>query len=331
MAHAVTRPADNDGVRLEKFDLELLLYFTAVAEERSFTRAARRLEIDQSWLSRKIRQFEDDLGRRLIERTTRKLELTETGEAMLAVGRRMTLAADAARAEVSQILCAATERLRIGALPYSFTDPARNELIHGFSGGRPDVAIEVSNNASWVNANWVRSGRLDVAFASSPFDVTGLEVLVTMPNVYKIMVPGDDPLSRLDEIRLADLAGRRLVTPPPHRNPYTYAAIYEPFVEAGVIAVPAPEFERFAMRRFAISQRLFKLMNVTVNEDVIEGYVARPLADHPQRSHKCLIRRKGDTGAVTADFWRVAAAKGGHLLTGVAEDGTWLLGEVLLH
>src|SRR5205814_559626 len=75
-----------------------LRYFVAIAEERSFTRAAERLWVAQPGLSTQIRRLESELGIQLFERHTRGVDLTDAGELFLERARTALAAADAARA-----------------------------------------------------------------------------------------------------------------------------------------------------------------------------------------------------------------------------------------
>src|SRR3954454_11538008 len=78
-------------------ELRHLRYFVAIAEERSFTRAAERLWVAQPGLSTQIRRLESELGVQLFERHTRGVDLTEAGELFLERARTTLTAADAAR------------------------------------------------------------------------------------------------------------------------------------------------------------------------------------------------------------------------------------------
>ncbi|MEZ0293331.1 MAG: LysR family transcriptional regulator, partial [Solirubrobacteraceae bacterium] len=80
-------------------ELRQLRYFVAVAEELHFGRAAARLHMSQSPLSRAIRELERDLGAVLFVRTTRRVELTAAGTALLARARRAIAEVDLAVAE----------------------------------------------------------------------------------------------------------------------------------------------------------------------------------------------------------------------------------------
>ena len=65
-------------------ELSVLAAFLAVAEERSFTKAAKRLEVSTSALSHAIRRLEEQIGVRLLARTTRSVSPTDAGEQLLA-------------------------------------------------------------------------------------------------------------------------------------------------------------------------------------------------------------------------------------------------------
>src|SRR5437773_4045947 len=69
---------------MERSDLSTLAVFLAVAEERSFTRAAKRLGVSPSALSHAIRGLEEQIGVRLLARTTRSVAPTEAGEQLIA-------------------------------------------------------------------------------------------------------------------------------------------------------------------------------------------------------------------------------------------------------
>src|SRR5262245_15328269 len=109
----------------DPISVDLLLYFAAVADELSFTRAARRLGIDQSWLSHKIRKLESQIACTLFARSTRRVELTPAGLALLEPAGTLAQAADKARKAALAVSEGLQGTLRIGALPYSFCQPDR--------------------------------------------------------------------------------------------------------------------------------------------------------------------------------------------------------------
>ena len=106
-------------------ELRELRYFVAVAEELHFGRAAERLHMSQSPLSRAIRELERELGLVLFVRTTRNVELTPAGLALLERGRRVLAEVDAAITDARHAAQAERATLSLGYTPFSRMQVAR--------------------------------------------------------------------------------------------------------------------------------------------------------------------------------------------------------------
>ena len=106
-----------------------LRYFVAVAEERHFSRAARRVGIEQSPLSRAIRALEQDLGVRLFERSTRGSKLTSAGEILLRHARTIVALTDRARLAAQAATEIRSESLRATGRSAFATTDASTEIL----------------------------------------------------------------------------------------------------------------------------------------------------------------------------------------------------------
>ena len=98
-------------------ELRQLEHFVTVADERHFTRAAELLQISQSGLSASIRALETELGISLFVRSTRRVELTAAGQALLADSIRTLASAAAAQNAVAAVRGVVRGRLTVGAEP----------------------------------------------------------------------------------------------------------------------------------------------------------------------------------------------------------------------
>ena len=136
--------------------------FVAVAEELNFTRAAERLHLAQQALSTQIRQLEERVGERLLERTTRKVELTPAGEAMLEHARTVLGGADRAVAAARAAGGDGPLRLTIGFLVPADHEPMRAALDL-FAERRPDVEVLIHFGEVVDPSVGLRDGLADVA------------------------------------------------------------------------------------------------------------------------------------------------------------------------
>ena len=148
-------------------ELRQLEHFVAVAEERNFTRAARRVHIVQSGLSASVRALERELGAALFARSTRRVELTEEGRALLGEARAVLAAADRARDAVAAVRGLLRGRLSVGVMQrVAGVDlPA---TLGRFRERHPGVEIRLRQAGASVLAEDVRAARLDFAFVAVP-------------------------------------------------------------------------------------------------------------------------------------------------------------------
>ena len=123
-------------------DLNSLLIFAQVAELNSFVRAARRLQIPPSTVSRRITELETQLGVRLIERSTRSLRLTDVGSELLEHARRSAEISEAVSNIASNHSARVSGTLRISAPP-TISDSLLAPLIIRFQEAYPDVRVQV--------------------------------------------------------------------------------------------------------------------------------------------------------------------------------------------
>ena len=123
-------------------DADDLLLFARVAESGSFSRAAERVQLPKSTVSRRIAALEKRLGERLLQRTTRKLVITEFGLGVLDHARAMSDEVDAALAFALSRQARPSGRLRV-SMPGDFASTALERPLADFIREHPDVALEL--------------------------------------------------------------------------------------------------------------------------------------------------------------------------------------------
>jgi DNA-binding transcriptional LysR family regulator len=143
-------------------DSDLLRCFVAVADARGFTAAGDLIGLTQSGISVRIRSLEDRLGRRLFDRTSRQVNLTEDGEVLLSYARRMVDLNDEA---IGRLTGAQTEgRLRVGLADY-VTPRLVPHLLGRFNRLYPGVTMEMRTGLSMDLLPGYEAGELDVVIA----------------------------------------------------------------------------------------------------------------------------------------------------------------------
>ena len=145
--------------RLHNLDVDLLRAFVTVSDLGSFTRAADALLRRQSTLSLQIKRLEDGLGKRLLDRTSRRLRLTAAGDALLGQARQMLELNDRLVASLDEPALAGTVRL---GTPEDFATTHLPQVLARFSQTYPSVQLEVTCDLTLTLLRRFREGDFDL-------------------------------------------------------------------------------------------------------------------------------------------------------------------------
>ena len=168
--------------------LESYRVFKEVAEVGNITAAAQALYISQSAVSQSIKQLENDLQTRLFSRNSRGVTLTAEGRMLYEYVRSAMGLLETGEAKLSQ-----TRELQMGQLIIGARDTVTSQFLlpylDSFHREHPAIHIQIISGRSHKVLGLLRSGKVDIAFASTPTDLTSLETYPCFPT-HSIFVAG---------------------------------------------------------------------------------------------------------------------------------------------
>ena len=147
-------------------NLSQLRYLVLLAEELNFTRAAARAHVAQPALSRQVRNLEDELGVPLVDRTTRRVQLTPAGAEIVARARLILEELDALRSYAEDAADLLTGRVAIGLTPTTGPFDAASTLAD-FHARYPGIELALTEELSVSLAGRLRRDEIDLAFISA--------------------------------------------------------------------------------------------------------------------------------------------------------------------
>jgi DNA-binding transcriptional LysR family regulator len=198
-------------------DLKQLKYFLAVAEEKSFSRAAERLHISQPPLSQQIMKLESELGVRLFTRTTRSFELTVAGKALMSEASELLAKMRMTIDTIRQIDRGEVGRLRVGIVGSAMWGPIPS-LLERFQTQFPKVTWtlhEAGPNEQWEA---LRARQIDVGFWREPrldedvLKQAALRQQLCFRENVCVAVNERHPLASQPAIELTDIANEPMLT-----------------------------------------------------------------------------------------------------------------------
>lgn len=211
-------------------ELRHLRYFVAVAEEKSFNKAATRLFISQPPLSRQIKQLEDEVGVTLIDRENRPLKLTEAGEFFYDHAIQILKKSDDLRAMT----------IRKGSFDNTLSIGFVSSILYGllpkviahFREAYPNIEIKLYELNSWQQTQGLVDGKIDVGFGRLLFEDASIRRMVLREESLVVAVPIDHPLVKegRTSLRLIDLTNENLLLYPTAPRPSFIDYVLELFV-----------------------------------------------------------------------------------------------------
>jgi LysR family transcriptional regulator, hca operon transcriptional activator len=193
-------------------ELRHLRYFVAVADELSFTRGAEKLRIAQPSLTRQIRDLEEELGTRLLDRTKKKVTLTREGQFFLDRAKRLLgLSAEMVKS-VHELDRTINHTVNIGYMPNPFHCVLPASLT-AFEKAFPDVSINLFGMPSAEQINAVKDNKLDIGFIGLFDAVKDSELESLLVGSYKgvVLLPRGSSFAKGGSVRLKDLGRTFLV------------------------------------------------------------------------------------------------------------------------
>ncbi|HEX6704254.1 MAG TPA: LysR family transcriptional regulator [Albitalea sp.] len=184
--------------------------FLALAELRSFTRAATRSHLSQPAFSALIRTLEESMGARLFERTTRSVELTVEGKLFLESAERLVRDFDQAVGDLRDHAARRRGRVAMALLP-SLAAGWLPPVLAGFQADYPGIELDVADVLSEACLERVRGGSADFALAAIRADTAELRAEVFCTDRFHLVCRRDHPLARKTDLKLRDLAAEPFV------------------------------------------------------------------------------------------------------------------------
>ncbi len=269
-------------------ELRQLRYFIAIAEERGFHRAARRLHVTQPTLTACVQQLEEELGCRLLDRSRRHVAVTAAGAELLLEARRLVDAERLTKAAVRSAAAGRSGRLRVGIIPTAMVPPVAGLLRH-FHRDFGSVVLEVQQGHLDEVLARMEAGDLDAVVGRAEAATSRMKCLTLAAEEQGLAVPEGHPLATLGgRIPLRRLEGERILLL--RNNRHFGRLLQDVCLERGI----SPEYrsvgEDFSDLLWLVSAGVGCCpCSMLLGHLVPPGAVLRPLASAPKLSISLIV------------------------------------------
>lgn len=283
-------------------ELRQLHYFVVVAEERNFTGAARRLRLTQPPLSRHIKELEAELGVKLLERTTRKVDLTDAGIAFLDKAKRILVEVEDAKAAARGADAGLRGRLDIGFISSAtlhLLPPSVRLFRERFEG----VELQLKEMTSGQQVDALYESEIRVGLARLPLRAPGLRFEPLLEEQLIVALPSEHPLKTLDRVPLEKIKDLPLIFFYRQLMPSLHAQVVELYQRIDAF----PKVAQYAIHLQTIVGLVASGVGLAILPGSArfaarEGVIYRPLDATDATSWVGLAWTEGDNSALVENF-----------------------------
>jgi len=286
-------------------ELRHLRYFVAVAEDLSFTNAAKRLGMAQPPLSYQIRSLENEIGVQLLERRSRKVFLTDAGCRFLDAARLVLQQAEAAVEVARQAKTGAlgTVRVGFGKGLGDIVSAVINQHLRIF----PSIEIDVRDVFSGFQVEALKTRNIDIGFAHGHPASLDLASERLFKEGLTAVVPRTSPLARRSQLAMDDLAGQTVMLINRSISPGVYDKILElsrnADLNARTLSTDTTPYDEAGAMMVASGRGLFFAVGRNpIHPAFADRLVAVPLRDPLASIEVSIAWRKGESAPAILNF-----------------------------
>jgi DNA-binding transcriptional LysR family regulator len=298
----------NSGLIMNNLNFRHLEAFVAVAMAGSFTRAAKSLHVSQPALTVQIRQLEETIGVRLLDRNTRTVALTRIGQQLFPVVQRLLGEIEGVVHHAREMASGVRGSVSVAALP-SVCSTLLPRIIANFRKDYPGISVTLKDVVAQKVLALVKGGEVDFGIGSFAGVDPAIHVVPLFADRMRIIFPPRSPLAQKRQIRLKDLAGYPLIMMDPQSS--VRLLVDRAFESIGHFPIPAYEatYMSSAVGMVKAGLGVAFLPSTTLEVHELSGLSSR-VVNHPGLTRNIVaVRRAGrQPTAAAANFLNVLTA-----------------------
>lgn len=191
-------------------DVRQLTYFTEVAKQQSFTKAAHKLHVTQPTISKMVRQLESELGTTLLDRSSKHVQLTDAGDVVFERAIQIIQMVDEVHLALEDMEHLKTGHLKLG-MPPLIGILFFPQIMKGFRQLFPDISFQLDEIGANIVKERVLSGDLDGGFVMLPAHDEDYDCIPFVKKDVYVIVHQDHPLASKPTISMRDLENEPLL------------------------------------------------------------------------------------------------------------------------